>query len=37
MRWAGHVTHMVDMRNSYRILVSRLKGTEVFGNQNARG
>jgi hypothetical protein len=26
MRWAGHVAHMGEGRNMYRVLVGRLKG-----------
>jgi hypothetical protein len=26
MRWAGHVVHMGEVRNAYRILVGNLKG-----------
>jgi hypothetical protein len=26
MRWAGHVAHMGDMRNAYKILVEKLEG-----------
>jgi hypothetical protein len=26
MRWAGHVTRMGNMRNSYKIVVGKLKG-----------
>jgi hypothetical protein len=26
MRWAGHVTHIGEMRNKYTILAGRLKG-----------
>jgi hypothetical protein len=25
-RWAGHVTHMVENRNAYRILVGKSEG-----------
>jgi CRISPR/Cas system-associated protein Cas7 (RAMP superfamily) len=26
MRWAGHVAHMVDMKNAYKILVGKPEG-----------
>ena len=29
MRWAGHVAHMGDMTDAYRVLVGRLEGKEA--------
>jgi hypothetical protein len=26
MRWSGHVAHMGEMRNAYKILVGKLEG-----------
>jgi hypothetical protein len=31
MRWAGHVVHMGEMRNSYKILVGKPKGKSPLG------
>jgi len=31
MRWAGHVTHMGEMRNGYSVLVGKPEGKRPFG------
>jgi hypothetical protein len=28
MKWVGHVAHMQERRNAFRILVGKLKGTD---------
>jgi hypothetical protein len=29
MRWAGHVAHMGEMRNAYKVLVGKLEGKRL--------
>jgi hypothetical protein len=36
MRWAGHVTHMQEMRNVYRILVWKPEGKKPLGRPTQR-
>jgi hypothetical protein len=36
MRWAGRVTHMVDGRGVYRVLVGRLEGKRPLGRPRCR-
>jgi hypothetical protein len=31
MRWAGHITRMVEKRNEYRILVGKPEGKRPIG------
>jgi len=31
MRWVGHVAHMVEMKNAYKILVGKPEGTRQLG------
>jgi hypothetical protein len=31
MRWVGHVAHMGEMRNGYRILVEKTRGKRPLG------
>jgi hypothetical protein len=31
MRWAGHATRTVVMRNAYKIVIENLKGKKPFG------
>jgi hypothetical protein len=31
MTWAGHVAHMGEMTNAYKIFVRNLKGRDHFG------
>ena len=31
LRWAGHVGHMEQSRNTYRVLVGKLEGKRPFG------
>jgi hypothetical protein len=36
MRWAGHVAHMVENRNSYRLLVGTREGKSPLGRPRCR-
>ncbi|KAJ4441958.1 hypothetical protein ANN_11822 [Periplaneta americana] len=36
LRWAGHVAHMGESRNSYRVLVGRLEGKRPLGRPRRR-
>jgi hypothetical protein len=36
MRWAGHVTRMVEKRNAYRILVRKPEGKRPLGRPRRR-
>jgi hypothetical protein len=36
MRWAGHVTRTVDMRNAYSILVGKPEGKRPLGRPRCR-
>jgi hypothetical protein len=36
MRWAGHVSRMVEKRNAYRILVGKLEGKRPLGRPRRR-
>jgi hypothetical protein len=36
MRWMGHVAHMREMRNAYRILVGNLEWKMPLGRQRRR-
>ncbi|KAJ4435918.1 hypothetical protein ANN_18540 [Periplaneta americana] len=36
LRWAGHVAHMGESRNAYRVLVGRLKGKRPLGRPRRR-
>jgi hypothetical protein len=36
MRWAGHVEHMVDMRNAYTILEINPEGKSAIGRDRRR-
>jgi hypothetical protein len=36
MRWAGHVVHIGDKRNAYRILVGRPEGKRPLGRPRCR-
>jgi len=36
MRWAGHVTRMVEMRHVYSILVGNLEGMSPLGRPRRR-
>jgi hypothetical protein len=33
MRWAGHVAHLREMRNAYRMLVRKPEGKKPIGRQ----
>ena len=33
LRWAGHVAHMEESRNTYRVLVGRPEGKRPLGRQ----
>jgi hypothetical protein len=37
MRWVGHVAYMGDMRNTYKILVRKLKGKDHLGGRGISG
>jgi hypothetical protein len=37
MRWVGHVAHMEEMRNEYKILVGKLKGKRPLHNPGIDG
>jgi hypothetical protein len=36
MRWAGHVAHMGEMRNAYKILVVKPEGNRLLGRPRCR-
>jgi len=36
MRWAGHIAHMEDMRNAYKILVRKPEGKRQLGRPRHR-
>jgi hypothetical protein len=36
MMWAGHVAHMREMRNAYRILVTISEGKKPLGRHRHR-
>jgi hypothetical protein len=36
MKWAGHVAHMGEMRNAYRILVGKPEGKRLLGGGRHR-
>ncbi|KAJ4427688.1 hypothetical protein ANN_25337 [Periplaneta americana] len=36
LRWAGHVAHMDESRNAYRVLVGRLEGKRPLGRPRRR-
>jgi hypothetical protein len=36
MRWAGHVALMIEMRNTYRILIGKPEGKRPFGRHRSR-
>jgi hypothetical protein len=36
MRWAGHVTRMVEKRNAYRLLVGKPEGMRPLGRPRRR-
>jgi hypothetical protein len=36
MRWAGHVTHMGEKRNAYRIFVEKREGKRPVGRPKRR-
>ncbi|KAJ4437952.1 hypothetical protein ANN_13891 [Periplaneta americana] len=36
LRWAGHVAHMSESRNAYRVLVGRLEGKRPLGRPRRR-
>jgi hypothetical protein len=36
MGWAGHIAHVVEMRNAYRVLVEKLKGKRQLGRPRHR-
>jgi hypothetical protein len=36
MRWAGHVAHMREKRNAYRILVGKLERKRPLGRPGCR-
>jgi hypothetical protein len=36
MRWAGHVAHMREKRNAYRILVGKPEGKRPLGRRRRR-
>jgi hypothetical protein len=35
-RWAGHVTHMEEDRDAYRVLVGKSEGEGLFGRPRQR-
>ncbi|KAJ4427229.1 hypothetical protein ANN_24846 [Periplaneta americana] len=37
LRWAGHVAHMGESRNAYRVLVGRLEGKDLWGGRDVDG
>jgi hypothetical protein len=37
MRWAGHVAHMGEIRNAYRILVGKPEGKKPLGRPRLGG
>jgi hypothetical protein len=36
MKWVGHVTHMVEERNAYKILVGEPEGKRPCGRPGCR-
>jgi len=36
MRWAGHVAHVEDMRNSYKIFIRKPEGKRPHGRSRHR-
>ena len=36
MRWAGHIAHMEQSRNAYRVLVGKPEGKRPLGRQRCR-
>jgi len=36
MRWAGHVTHMGELRNAHKIFVGKLEGRRPYGRPRCR-
>ena len=36
LRWAGHVAHMEQFRNAYRVLVGKPEGTRPLGRPRRR-
>jgi hypothetical protein len=36
MRWAGHIAHMGEMRNVYKILLEKLEGKKPSGRPRCR-
>jgi hypothetical protein len=36
MRWAGHVAHMGEMRNAFKVLLRKPKGKRAVGKHNRR-
>jgi hypothetical protein len=37
MRWVGHIAYLIEMINSYRILVGRLKAKDHLGDLSIDG
>jgi hypothetical protein len=37
MRWAGHLTRIVEKRNPYRILVGKPEGKRLLGRSRPSG
>jgi hypothetical protein len=37
IRWAGHVAHMRERRDGYRVLVGKPEGKRPFGKHRLRG
>jgi hypothetical protein len=37
MKWAGHVAHMGEKRNTYEVLVGKPEGRRPLGDLNMRG
>jgi hypothetical protein len=37
MRWTGHVAHMAETRNSYKMLVEKPEGKRQLGKNRHRG
>ena len=35
LRWTGHVAHMEQSKNAYRVLVGKLEGEETFREAKA--
>jgi hypothetical protein len=36
MKWVGHVAHMEEMRNVYKILIQKLEGKRPLGRHRCR-